>query len=224
MGVRILKFILGILFIPACFGVSVGLYRQIIEISGPTSDQLSFLLGVILYTLLHIFIFKPQRIYTFGHEVVHAVLNWLSGGKVKKIKVSDKGGEVKTDKVNFITLIGPYIFPIYPLFFSLIFFVLNASYRTDIAYLRIFIFVLGFSLAMHILMTAETLRRIQPDLIQAGYLFSITFIYLVNIAIIAFVLSRIFGNFSFQQFLSSSYEVARSIFLRIFNQLFSTGV
>jgi hypothetical protein len=220
MWIRILKFILGIFFIPACFGVSVGLYRQIIKIPGPSTNQLAFLLGVILYTILHIFIFKPQRIYTFGHEIVHAIFSWVSGGKVKKIKVSEKGGEVKTDRVNFVTLIGPYIFPVYPLFFALLFFVLNASYRLDIAYLRIFLFILGFSLAMHILMTAETLRRTQPDLIQAGYLFSITFIYTINILIVAFVLSRIFEAFSFREFSISSYEFTRDIFLRIFHQLF----
>ncbi len=221
MWLRILKFILGVLFIPFCFGVSVSLYRQIIQIPGPSTNQFAFLLGVILYMLLHIFIFKPQRIYVFGHEFVHAVFAWLSGGRVKRIRVSDKGGEVKTDRVNFITLIAPYIFPIYPLLFSLLFFILNASYRLDIIYLKIFLFVLGFSLAMHILMTTETLRKIQPDLIKAGYLFSITFIYLVNIAIAAFVLSRIFESFSFQGFLNSSYEVTRDIFLRIFNQFFS---
>jgi hypothetical protein len=221
MWLKIFKFILGILFIPFCFGGSIGLYRQITNIPAPSTSQFSFLLGVVLYTLIHIFIYKPQRIYTFGHEIIHALLSWISGGKVKSIKVSKEGGEVKTDKVNFITLIGPYIIPLYPLLFSLVFFVLNASYRLDDAYFRIFLFVMGFSLSMHILMTAEVLRKIQPDLIKAGYLFSITFIYLINIIIIAFVLSRIFEAFYFKDFIISSYEFTRDIFLRIYYQLFS---
>ncbi|MGE4357017.1 MAG: M50 family metallopeptidase [Candidatus Omnitrophota bacterium] len=222
MWLRIFKFILGILLIPFCFGTSISLYRQISNISSHSPEEMFFLWGVVLYTVMHLFIFKPQRIYVFGHEMVHALFSWLCGGKVKKIKISDKGGEVKTDKINFLTLIAPYILPIYPLLLSLLFFVFDISYGgLNIFYLRTFIFLFGFSLAMHILMTAEALRRIQPDLIQAGYLFSIVFIYLVNIFIIAFVLSRIFSYFSFSSFLKHSLEITREIFSRIFTQLFS---
>ncbi|MFN7170525.1 MAG: M50 family metallopeptidase, partial [Candidatus Omnitrophota bacterium] len=180
-----------------------------------------FLWGVILYLIIHLFIFKPQRIYVFSHEMVHAFFSWLSGGRIKRIKISDKGGEVKTDKVNFFTLIAPYIFPFYFLIFSLLFFILNASYRLDIIYLRAFLFVLGFSLSLHILMTAESLRRIQPDLIQAGYLFSLTLIYLINLLMVSFILSRIFPQFSFSSFLNFSYRITQNIFYRIFEQFFS---
>ncbi|MCM8783952.1 MAG: M50 family metallopeptidase [Candidatus Omnitrophica bacterium] len=221
MWLRVLKFILGILLIPFCFGTTVSLYHQISKISSYSTEEVVFLWGVVLYIVMHIFIFKPQRIYVFGHEMVHALFSWLSGGKIKKIKISDEGGEVKTDKINFLTLIAPYIFPTYTLLFSILFFVFDASYKLDIIYLRLFLFLLGFSLTMHILMTAETLRRIQPDLIQAGYLFSIVLIYLVNISLMAFVLSRIFSYFSFSSFFNLSLGLTRNIFSRILNQLFA---
>ena len=221
MWIRILKFIVGILLIPFCFGISISFYYTISKISLHSTEELIFLWGVVSYIVMHIFIFKPQRIYIFGHEIVHVLFSWLSGGKIKKIKVSDKQGEVKTDKINFFVLISPYVFPIYPLIISLLFFIFNASYKLSSLYLEIFLFLLGFSLSMHILMTAETLRKIQPDLVKAGYLFSIVFIYLSNICLIAFILSRIFYSFSFSDFLNLSWEITQKIFSRIFTQLFS---
>lgn len=218
---RILKFIIGILLIPFCFGTSFAFYQEISQISLSSPEEKIFLWGVVLYTIMHIFIFKPQRIYIFGHEMIHALFTWLSGGKVKKIKITEKGGEVKVDKINFLTLIAPYLFPIYPLIISLLFFIFKASYNLDIIFLRIFLFSLGFSLAMHILMTAETLKRIQPDLIKAGYLFSIVLIYLINIFILSFVMGCIFINFSFPSFAKLSLETTRRIYLQIFRQLFS---
>lgn len=221
MWIRFLKLILGVLLIPFCFGTAIAFYREVSKISLNSLDKMIFLWGVILYMIIHLFLFKPQRVYIFGHEIVHLLFSWLSGGKIKKIKISNEGGEVKTDRLNFLTLISPYIFPIYPLIFSLLFFILDASYKLGFIYLRIFLFTLGFTLTMHILMTAETLRRIQPDLIKAGYFLSLTLIFLINISVIAFVLSRIFTHFSFSSFLNLSFTVTYSIFSRIFAQFFS---
>ena len=87
-------------------------------------------------------------------------------------------------------------------------------------YVLIFIFLIGFSLTFHLVITIDFLKTKQPDLIKTGYLLSLTLIYIVNLSVIALILSLIFPDISFLNFIRTSLESACNIYSAIVRQFF----
>lgn len=217
---KYLKFIIGVLLLPVCFYSTVSLYRQLENIKLLLSNQIYFLIGAVTYLILHSLFFKPMRIYILGHEAMHAIPAWFFGGKIKGFKVSKKGGSVETTKSNFIISLFPYFLPVYTIFFVIIYLIVNVFYNLS-DYLYYFIFLIGFSLAFHIVMTVDFLKTKQPDLLETGYLFSLSLIYLVNLCVVVLILMFIFKNeVYFPDFVKTGYDLTRNFYIAVFRQLF----
>ncbi|MDD5449416.1 MAG: hypothetical protein PHO42_02325 [Candidatus Omnitrophica bacterium] len=217
---KIFMVVIGVILLPLTVTVSKAFYYQLAGISiFDSKNQLYFLWGVTTYVIIYIFFFKLNYVYNFGHEFVHVISTWLSFGKAGDMKVSSKGGSVKTSKSNFFINISPYFIPIWTILLCLTF--LISSKFTEIAvYAPYFIFFIGLTLAMHIILTVEALKIAQPDIIKTGYLFSLSLIYVINIVIVAFVMSLIFAGFSFIDFFTQFYIETRDLCTAIFVQLF----
>lgn len=214
------KFIIGILLLPACIFYTVSLYRQLENIKLLLSNQVYFLIGAVSYLILQSLFFKPTRIYVFGHELMHAIPTWFFGGEVKGFKVSKKGGSVKTTKSNFIIALFPYFLPVYTIFFFLVYLIVNMFVSLS-GYVHYFIFLIGFSLTFHIVMTVDFLKTKQPDLMETGYLFSLSLIYMVNLCAVILILIFIFKNdVSFLDFIKEGYELTKVFYIAVFRQLF----
>lgn len=219
MITRFLRFILGILLLPFTLGVSISLYRQLGGVHTINNYQLLFLYGIGSYVVLHLVFYKPVFPYVFGHELMHAISTWISGGKVKSFKASSKGGEVKTSKSNSFISLSPYFFPLYTIIVALIYSVSSLFFDVG-RYNLIFIFLIGFSFAFHVVITIDFLKTKQPDLIQTGYLLSLTLIYIVNFSILALILSLIFPDISFLDFIQGSFQTALNIYSAVVKQFF----
>ncbi|MBM3252886.1 MAG: hypothetical protein FJZ16_01370 [Candidatus Omnitrophica bacterium] len=214
------KFVLGILLLPVCFYSTISLYRQLGNIKILLSNQIYFLIGAVSYLILHSLFFKPMRIYIFGHEIMHAIPAWFFGGKLKSFKVSKKGGSVKTTKSNFIIALFPYFLPVYTIVFFIVYLVINIFYNLS-GYFHYFIFLIGFSLTFHIVMTVDFLKTKQPDLLETGYLFSLSLIYMVNLCVVVLILMFIFKNeVFFTDFIKTGYDLTRNFYIAAFRQLF----
>ena len=205
---------------PIAVGISVTFFQQLGHMrSAKYSNSQFFLWGVVAYIGMHLFLFKPQYLYTVGHEITHAVSTWLCGGKVTSFRIAKEGGQVTTTKNNFFITLSPYFLPFYTLVISLIYFLGSLVY--NLTYLSsYYIFLVGFTLAMHIISTVEVMRMQQPDILKTGYLFSITIIYIANLMLIAFIVSLLFKELSFELFFHNSYVTSKGIYVRIFRQLF----
>ncbi|MBI5050793.1 MAG: hypothetical protein HZC11_07990 [Nitrospirae bacterium] len=151
--------------------------------------------------------------------MLHTVSSWLFGGRTKQFQVTDKGGSVTSTKSNTFINLAPYLVPIYTILIWLVYLLLSLLYSLE-RYRNHFLFLIGLSLAFHIIFTAELLKTKQSDLLKSGYLFSISIIYIVNISIIAFCLNLIFPNFSFVEFFKSYYQITGDIYDFVFRQLF----
>lgn len=217
---RLFKFFLAVLSIPFLISVSYALYDELGKVYSLDQNQKYFLLGAAVYLVVHLVLFKPNFLYIFGHELTHAFATFISFGKVKSFKVSKKGGEVKTTKANIFINLAPYFFPTYTILLSLAWVIARKFWQVD-DLIYGFLFLLGFSLMFHFVMTVEFLKTKQPDLIKSGYLFSLALIYLANISVAAFIMNLVFPEVSFKSYLNTSYAVAKDIYISIFNQLFS---
>jgi len=217
---KILKILLGILALPICIGVSISLYEHLNQIQIVLYyQQKYFIVGIISYLVVHAVVFKPSYLYVLSHELMHAIAALLSGGRVRSIKVSSKGGSVATTKSNIFIALSPYFFPLYTIIIVLVWAATKFLIKSDIDY-SFFMFAIGFTLAFHIVLTIDFLKIRQTDLLHAGYLFSMCLIYIINLILVGLIFSFLFKSMAFTAFLQDSYIKTRDIYVGIFRQLF----
>lgn len=216
---RILRFIISILLIPVCVIITISFYEGILTIKDISASGLYFILGALLYSMMHLLLFRLDFLYIFGHETMHAFATFCSGGKASNMKVSNKEGSVKTTTPNFFVMLAPYLVPLYTVVIAVLYFIL--SFFIDITkYSGAFIFLIGFTLMMHLAYTAESIRGKQSDLIKTGYLSSISFIYIFNLIIVFLIISLFFQGASFVDFTADIYEKTKNFYWSFWRQLF----
>jgi hypothetical protein len=217
---KISKAVIGIILIPVVIGISISFIDSLGAI-GQAKDTGSkiFLLGALSYVIMHLFLVKPNYIYTLGHELMHALATFLCGGRVRSFNVTKGGGAVETTKTNFFITLSPYFVPTYTLIIS-IFYIVIPLFAKIPNIGTIYFFLSGFTLALHLIFTADVLKKDQPDVVNTGYLFSLTVIYIVNIMLVGLVLSLLFDGMSFDKFFYNTYTHSKYIYVKVFKQLF----
>lgn len=135
--------------------------------------------GVLCWTAVYALLPEPLWIYVLGHEMTHALWAWLFGGRVKKIRVSSRGGHVVLTKTNFLITLAPYFFPFYAVLAAAIFGAGDSLWGWQ-ACRPVFLILMGAAYGFHVTMTWSILRTRQPDLVSEGWFFSGVVIVLGN--------------------------------------------
>ena len=213
----VIKFIIGVLIVPVAIAVSLAFYHNVTLIKELAASLNYFRWGISAYVILHLLFYKPMYLYVLGHEAVHAGVAWLFGARIKSFKVSGEGGSVGADRSNMVIELSPYFIPIHAIIITLVYFGIVSSYNVDG---RLFVFLIGFCLALHIIMTIEVMKARQPDIVKSGYFFSIIFVYILNIIVISLIFSLLFPAFSAKKFFVEIWGVSKSMYAAIFKQLF----
>jgi len=217
MIIKMIKFVVGVLAVPVMFAVTRAFYVNIIQVQELSGILSYFVWGIVSYVVLHLLFYKPTYVYVVGHEAVHAAMSWVMGGRIQSFKASEEGGSVTTDKTNTAIELGPYFVPIYAIIIMVVYFVVAYSYTINGA---VFVFLIGFTLALHVVMTIEVMKIRQPDIVKSGYFFSIVLVYVLNIMIIAVLFSLLFKSFSAKKFFLDTWLASRDIYTAIIRQLF----
>lgn len=213
----LIKSAVGILMIPVAIAATASFYNHLMLIKEMASLLKYFVWGIAGYALLHLLFYKPTYLYVLGHEAVHAGMSWIFGGKIMSFKASKNGGSVKTDKSNFITELAPYFIPLYAIIITVIYFLFSYSYQVDG---RIFVFLIGFTLAFHIISTIEVMKTKQPDIMKSGYIFSVILVYTLNIVVISVIFNLMFPAFSIKGFFVDIWSSSKHVYVGVFRQLF----
>lgn len=199
---KLLKFLIGLLLLPACVAVTL-VFRDMIF--GLLLGELLFFIGAVSYLFLLAVFQQPIRTYIFGHELTHVLWIWLFGGRVKKFRVTAAGGRVKADRSNFLIFLAPYFFPVYTALAVLIYLVVTLI--TDHpAVPGAFAFAVGFTWTFHLTFTIFTLLQRQPDVTVNGVVFSLPLIYLGNVMVLSLLLIFVSGNGIYQAFFARFWE------------------
>jgi len=212
---RILKIFIGAFLFPVCIGTTRAFFELLTGIAPLIRTELFFLAGIITYLVFYFSSLKLTFLYVLGHETTHAFFSVLCGGAVKSFKVSTKGGSVATTKSNTLVSLGPYFFPIYTILLAVGFFITGLFYRNIYNFSNAFLFLVGFSISFHFVMTLDSLRTEQPDLSGNGYLFSLTLMYLINIIVLGGILSAVFKEANILLFFKNSALATKSILVFI---------
>lgn len=184
---RLIKFLLGVALLPACWGATTAFYATFAQQDSFFKTQWPFLAGFAAYALIFSLFQQPIRTYVFGHELTHALWVWLFRGKVKGFAVSGEGGKVETTKSNFLIALAPYFFPVYSILILLAYLVARSFWPIQ-PYFKWLVFLLGFSWAFHVAMNLYALFKDQEEVRETGLTFSLALIYFLNLLILGALL------------------------------------
>ncbi len=219
MVIRVIKVLIGIALLPLILAVSFAFAGQLNQIQQLSGSPGYFLKGVVIYLIMHLTLYKPNYFYVFGHELAHSLAALICGGQVRSFRFSARGGGVLTTKSNFFIALFPYFFPAYTILCWLVYFV-SSLFRDVSKFVPHFLFLIGFTLALHLVMTIDSLKVKQSDILRTGYLFSISLIYILNILLVSLILSLVFKDFSFAGFARLSWERTGNIYYAVYQYLF----
>jgi len=214
---RFLKVFIGLALLPACYGYSIEFLRVMSAIyKNPGTYWGLFAGGGATYLLFHIILPNPLLLHVFGHELTHAIFAKLFGWKVKSMKASNNGGHVKLSGSNFIVTLAPYFFPLYS-FIVILVYMGSILLGYDKGFYPYFLFLTGFTISLHILMTIESLKASQPDIKEGGLVFSVPLIYLGNMLVMVLLLRlTVFKGINYYGFLKTgwlrSWEVWKALY------------
>jgi len=181
------KFVIGLLLLPACFGAASALSRVLSAAGNAQTVWVALVGGAACWLTVFLLLPKPMLIYVFGHELTHAVWTWAFGGRVKKFKVSRGGGHVIITKSNFLIALAPYFFPLYVVGVVLVYLTGHLVWNWQ-HYLPWFHFLIGIAYAFHVTLTWHILQTRQSDITDQGYLFSAVVIWIGNILVLLIAL------------------------------------
>jgi len=166
-----------------------------------SKDELSFAIGFVVYLLVHFLLYKPIFMHVMAHELTHALWALPFGGKTKELKVTKDGGRVLISKSNFLISLAPYFFPLYAVLFALIYLIARDEFRFIAA------FFTGAGLSFHIALTLFSLRSNQSDFhADSDFVFSMIFVYFMNIIMISLVLTAMSPKINFITFITGIFK------------------
>lgn len=178
-----LKLLIGILLLPVCAGGGWALARVVQATGQADTVWVAVLAGAGCWLALFLLLPKPMWVYVTGHELTHVVWTWLMGGRVKKFKVSSKGGHVVVTKSNFLIALAPYFFPLYAVLVLVVFETGRWLWHWQ-PYAAWFHLLLGAAYAFHLTLTWHVLKESQTDITSQGYVFSAVVIVLGNLVVL----------------------------------------
>ena len=115
--------------------------------------------------------------------------------------------------------VAPFLLPIYTILFFMIYGLLALGIKSGWL-IEYTLFLIGFSSILHLTFSAKAIRTKKGDFLKANYIFGFSFIFILNIVLLALGFSFIFKEFSFVNFCNISFNIFRNIFLAAFKQLF----
>ncbi|MBM3248669.1 MAG: hypothetical protein FJZ10_04560 [Candidatus Omnitrophica bacterium] len=193
--ISILKLICAVVFVPIVIFSSVSFFQQIHSVDREIYEFLTW--GMFAYLILHLFIYEPNTVFQKGQGMVSGVFSFFAP----------------------LVKVASFVLPIYTIFLLIIFAVIKLFFK-DINITKQLVFLIGFSLTLHMIFCAKALKTKTDDVLKANYFFSMQLIYIVNLFIVAFSLSYFLEGFSFIDFYNNTFSQAVKIYNAVFSQLF----
>ncbi len=182
-----LRMLTGIALLPMCWSVSLAFGDAVVIAAGDSgwlsAESVALFGGIMAFALAWMALSHPVKAYVLGHELTHALWGLCFGARPTDVRVSETGGSVRLTKTNLLITLAPYFFPFYT-FVVIVAALITSAFLRPLPFLPLWMFLIGFTWAFHILFTLETLGERQPDVKLYGRIFSWTFIFLANVAIV----------------------------------------
>lgn len=185
MGSKLLRFLAGLAMLPLCVAVTLALFDLLRNLP-PTPafvspESVALAGGYFVWLLIYLCVMRPMHAYVWAHELTHALWGLLFFARIHSIRAQPTGGSVTLSKTNTWIALAPYFFPFYTVFVLLLRLIIGIWAPME-PWELVWLFLVGFTWGFHFTFTVQTLMIRQPDIVQNGRLFSLTLIYLLNLA------------------------------------------
>ena len=191
----ILKLILGLGLLPAVIGVSKSFCA---ELAAFHSMDDMFLWGGAAYLMVHLFVYSPKNLFAYMQRIFADLLRFAP---------------------TFVAVLLPRMIPMVPGLLLLVLYVAQHTLGVGARAEAYFLFFIGFTLAMHIILTAHELQDEDTSVVKSHYLFSMALAYTVNLVVMGFLLHLNFPHFSFPTFWAGALEETEGIYKVVFQYL-----
>lgn len=191
----IFKLVLGICLLPFVYSCTVVFLNQLTFIDSALQNHFWF--GVVTFLLIYLFIWEMGWVYERGHKLLELVFSFFQ---------------------PFVK-VAPYLLPIYTIVIFIIYLIL-AAFIKEVRLIDYTMFLLGFSIILHLVFSSKAVRSKKGDILKSNYIFGFSFVYIINLSVLALFLNIIFKDFSFVKFCNNTYSIASGIFQVIFSQFF----
>lgn len=182
--------------VPVVIAVTMAFCQGILAF--PAHERAGFALGIMVYVFVHLFVFEPKGFYGLGHRLVAEIFRFFA------------------PLVN----VAPLVIPIYTILLLIFYYFATLFSRAHGNWSCVYMFLVSFTLTMHLVFTSKSLRESGGSAAKPNYLFSMTWVYAVNLFLIAMLLDLVMADFSFPRFFTSASQTAGWIYKVIFRQLF----
>lgn len=191
----VIKFCLGIGLLPFVYSITTAFLSEFCLIQ--QSVQGYFWSGIITLVIIYLFIWEPAIIYAKGQKALEVIFNFFKP----------------------LVKVAPYLLPIYTIILFLIYALLSIAVKSEWL-IKYSIFLFGFSIALHLIFSAKSIRSKKSDFLKANYIFGFSFVYIVSLTMLSFFINLIFKEFSVVNFFNNTVSLAKDIFCAVFKQLF----
>jgi len=185
----IIKLAVFILVLPALAAVILGFQKEMQTISGGSQV---FWWGVIAYTVFHLFIFTPQEIFRFWQGVFMEICAFAGS------------------TANLIVTVVPIITTVLLLLYFLVAVVFRQTWGQPSL-----IFLTGFTITLHVILSAQELYEADETRLKGHYLMNLALAFIVNMVILSALLDLVFKKFSFWSFGENVLKIAEQIYTHL---------
>lgn len=192
----VLKLFLALLLLPLVIGVTASFWQAL----GLAESRVvsAFGWGVVVYLILHILLYEPAQVFDSGKKITEKAMGFFSP----------------------LFKMAGFCLPVFTILSFLLYFLLVKIWPGLEEYFQCFVFAASFSLTMHLVMTANSLKGKQAGWLKEDYFFAIFFIYIINMLIVAGFFSLLTYDFSFVDFVKHAGQKSGAIYTASFRQLF----
>jgi len=194
----IIKLILGLCFLAFVYTGSVGFLQELKQADKRLQDD--FWSGIITFVVIYLFLWEPAKVYQKGQKLLTVVFKFFA------------------PLVKF----APYVLPIYTILIFALYPLIHLFYKDPLV-AEYFIFFGGLSIALHLVMTAKTLRNKPGDFLKSNYIFGFSLVYILNLLLVAICFQLMLDKFSFYNFYQGAYAESQRIWHTVFRQIFIPG-
>ena len=192
----VLKLFFAILLLPVVIGVTASLWQSLHLTESAVSSAFGW--GVVVYLIQHILLYEPAPVYETGNKMTEKTLEFFSP----------------------LVKVAGLCIPIFTILTFILYFLALKIWPWMKEYFSVFVFVGSFTLTMHIVFTANSLKGKKAGWLRENYFFAIFFIYIINILIVAGIFCFLTNDFYFVDFVKFGAQKAGAIYTASFKQLF----
>lgn len=191
----VIKLLLGLCLLPFVYAATVSLLSELTLVDKIAQGY--FWLGIASFLAIHLFIWEPAVVYAKGHKILEIIFNF----------------------VKPLVRVAPYVLPIYTIVLFVGYQLLSLAIKS-VWLLRYSIFLLSFSVILHLVFSAKSVRSKKGDFLKGNYIFGFSFIYIINLMLLSLCLSFILKEFSVVNFFNNTFSTATNILYAVIKQLF----